>query len=81
MVEGGVGVLGRTDGHNREVEVVNGVGGDRGGDGFLLPLLVGLSNQDSSPDEPKADDDKPQNLCCLGLKENNTAWKRFLNLP
>ena len=55
MVEGGVGVLGRTDGHNREVEVVDGVGGDRGGDRILLPLLVRLANQDSSSDEPKAD--------------------------
>ena len=55
MVEGGVGVLRRADGHDGEVEVVNGVGGDRGGDGFLLPLLVGLANQDSSSDEPKAD--------------------------
>ena len=69
MVEGGVGVLRRTDGHNREVKVVDGVGGDRGGDGFLLPLLVGLANQDSSSDKPKADNYKPQNLCCLGLKE------------
>ena len=44
MVEGGVGVLRRTDGHDGEVEVVDGVGGDRGGDGFLLPILVGLAN-------------------------------------
>ena len=56
MVEGGVGVLWRADGHLGEVQVVDGVGGDRGGDGFLLPLLVRLSNQDSSSDEPKADD-------------------------
>ena len=54
MVEGSVGVLWRADGHDGEVEVVNGVGGDRGGDGFLLPLLVRLANQDSSPDETKA---------------------------
>jgi len=55
MVEGGVGVLRRADGHNGEVKVFNWVGGDRGGDGVLLPLLVGLANQDSSPDETKAD--------------------------
>ena len=55
MVEGGVGVLWRADGHNGEVEVVDGVGGDRGGDGILLPLLVRLANQDSCPDETKAD--------------------------
>ena len=62
MVEGCVGVLRRTDGHDGEVEVVDGVGGDRGGDGFLLPLLVGLSNQDSCSDETEADDHKPKNL-------------------
>ena len=55
MVEGSIGALGRTDGHDREVQVLYGVGGDRGGNGVLLPLLVGLANQDSSSDEPKAD--------------------------
>ena len=28
MVKGGVGVSRRTDGHNREVQVINGMGGD-----------------------------------------------------
>ena len=79
MVEGGVGVLRRTDGHNGEVEVVDGGGGDRGGNRVLLPLLVGLANQDSSSDETKADDDKPQNLRCLGLKKkNNIDWRKTL---
>ena len=55
MIEGSVGALWRTDGHDGEVKVVDGVGGDRGGDGVLLPLLVRLANQDSSSDEPKAD--------------------------
>ena len=55
MVEGSVGVLWRTDGHLGDFQVVDGVGGDRGGDGILLPLLVRLANQDSSSDEPKAD--------------------------
>ena len=55
MVEGGVGVLWRADGHIGELKVVDGVGGDRGGDGILLPILVRLANQDSSSDEPKAD--------------------------
>ena len=55
MVKGGIGVLWRADCHIGEVQVVDGVGGDRGGDGVLLPLLVGLANQDSSSDEPKAD--------------------------
>ena len=62
MVEGSVGVPRRTDGNNREVEVVNGVGGDRGGDWRILPLLVRLANQDSCPNETKTDDDKPKNL-------------------
>ena len=56
MVKGGVGVLWRADGHIGEFKVVDGVGGDRGGDGILLPLLVGLADQDSSSDESKADD-------------------------
>ena len=55
MVEGSVGVLWRTNGHLGEVQFVDGVGGDRGGDGILLPLLVGLANQNASPDEPKVD--------------------------
>ena len=55
MVESSVGVPWRTDGHLGEVQVVDGVGGDRGGDGILLPLLVRLADQDSSSDEPKAD--------------------------
>ena len=62
MVEGGVGVLRRADGHNGEVKVVDGVGGDRGGDRILLPLLVGLSNQDSCSNETETDDQKPKNL-------------------
>ena len=69
MVEGGVGVLRRADGHDGEVEVVDGVGGDRGGDGMLMPLLVRLANQDSGPYEPKADNNEPKNLCRLCLKE------------
>ena len=56
MVNSSVGVLWRTDGHLGEVQVIDGVGGDRGGDGILMPLLVRLANQDSSSDEPKADD-------------------------
>ena len=62
MVEGSVGVPWRTDGHDGELEVFNGVGGDGGSDGILLPIMVRLANQDSSPDEPKTDDDKPKNF-------------------
>ena len=63
MVEGCVGVPWRTDCDNREVEVIDGVGGDRGGDRVLLPILVRLANQDSSTNETKTDNDKPNNLC------------------
>ena len=40
MVEGSVGVLWRTDGHIGEVKVVDGVGGDRGGNWVCLPLPI-----------------------------------------
>ena len=63
MVQGSVGVPCGTDGHLGEVKVVYGVSGDRGGDGMLLPLLVRLSNQDSSPDKPQTNNSNPQNLC------------------
>ena len=56
MVEGGVGVPRRADGHDGEVEVVNRVGGDRGGNRILLPLLIRLGNQDSSHNETETDD-------------------------
>ena len=62
MVEGSIGALGRTDGHDREVQVLYGVGGDRGGNGVLLPLLIGLPNEYSSSDETKADNNTPENL-------------------
>ena len=62
MVEGSVGVLWRADGHLGEVQVVDGVGGDRGGDGVLLPLLVRLAYQSTSPNEPKTDNCKPKEL-------------------
>ena len=63
MVEGGVGFLWRTDGHDGEVEVVDGVGGDRGGYRILLPILVGFGDQDPSCDKTKTDNDKPKNFC------------------
>ena len=48
MIEGCVGVLLGADGHDGEVEVFDGVGGDRGGDGILLPCLIRLAYEDSS---------------------------------
>ena len=62
MVKGSVGVLWRTDGHIWELKVVDGVGGDRGGNRILLPILIRLSNEDSSSNETETDDDKPKNL-------------------
>ena len=40
MVKGSVGVLWRTYSDIGEIQVIDGVGGDRGGDGILLPLFV-----------------------------------------
>ena len=60
MVEGSVGVLWRADGHLGEVQVVDGVGGDRGGNGIFLPFLVRLANQDSSPEETETYNTKPE---------------------
>ena len=59
MVKSCIGVLWRTDGHLREVQVVDGVGGDRSGDGILLPLLVRFGDQDPSPEKSQADNYKP----------------------
>ena len=82
MVESGVGVPRRTDGHDGKVEVIDGVGGDRGGDGVLLPILIRLHNQDSSHNEPKTNNQNPKNLCCLGLEEKYWKEKKLQkNLP
>ena len=40
MVESSIGVFGGTDGDLREFQVVDGMGGDRGGDWVCLPLLI-----------------------------------------
>ena len=55
MVEGGVGVLRRADGHDGEVKVVNWVGGDRGGNRRFLPLMIRLADQIASAKEPQTD--------------------------
>ena len=62
MIEGGVGALWRTDGHDGEVQVVDGAGGDRGGHRGLLPLLVRLADQQSCSQETKADHPSPQDF-------------------
>ena len=62
MEEGSVGISWRTDSHHGEVQVVNQVGGDRGGNRRLLPLMVGLCDEESSNDEPKTYNPTPNNL-------------------
>ena len=62
MVESSVGVLWGADGHDGEVQVFDGVGGDRGGDRFLLPLVVRFSDQDSSAKKPETNNQEPQDL-------------------
>ena len=59
VVKTGVGVLWRTNGHIGKVQVFDWVGGDRGGNGILLPIVVRLANQDSSTEETKTDNTKP----------------------
>ena len=59
MVEGGVGVPWRTDGHFRKIQVVDRVGGDGGGDGMFLPLFVRLVDKNSGSDETNTHNKKP----------------------
>ena len=63
MEKGSVEVLWRTDGHLREGQVVDGMGGDRGGNWVLLPLDVRLTDEESSRGEAKADNQKPRKSC------------------
>ena len=67
MIEGGVGALWRTDGHDGEVQVVDGAGGDRGGHRGLLPLLVRLADQQSCSQETKDDHNNPEDFEGPGL--------------
>ena len=71
MVEGSVGVLGRADCDNREVEVSDGFGGDRGRDWILLPLIVGFTDKESSAKESETNNYKPENLCWFCLTGKN----------
>ena len=77
MVEGSVGVFWRTDGHVWKVQVIDGMGCNRGGDGILLPLHIRLNNQDSCPDEPKADNTEPENLCWFCLKRKQLKVEKY----
>ena len=71
MVEGGVGVLWRANGDNREVEISNRLGGDCSGNGVLLPFLIRVTNQESCPYESKADNLTPKGLCWFCLTGEN----------
>ena len=68
MVEGSTGVFWGAYGHLGELQVVDGVGGDRGGDGILLPLLIGLADQNPSNNKATTDSKEPEDLCSFGLK-------------
>ena len=59
MIEGSVGTPWRADGHVGEVQFLKRMGGDFGGNGVFLPLLVRLANQNSSANEPKKSNNKP----------------------
>ena len=69
MIEGCAGVLWMTDGHFWKVKVIDGMDGNGGGNGGILPLHVRLANQDSSYNETKTDNATPENLCCPGLRK------------
>ena len=68
MVECCVGVPWRANGHFGEVEVLDGVGGDRRGNRVLLPLLIRLADQGCSAKEAKANNSKPSDLSRLCLR-------------
>ena len=58
-----------TDGHFWKVKVVDGMDGNGGGDGGILPRLIRLANQDSGNNETKTDNPRPENLCCPRLRK------------
>ena len=64
-----------TDRHDREVEIVNGMDGDRGGNRGILPLLVRLADKDSRNDKTETDNPTPKPFCSPGLKKQ--SWKEF----
>ena len=62
MVKGGVGALWRADGHKGEVKVFNGMGGDRGGYGILLPIFIRLTYKSSYSNEANRHNSNPNDL-------------------
>ena len=74
MVKGGVGVLRRTNGHIGKVEIVDSMGGDRGGNGIFLPFMIRLADEDSCPNKANAYNSKPQNFGQLCLNEKKSLF-------
>ena len=62
MVEGSVGAPGRTDCDRGEVQLSDGVGGDGGGYGGLLPVRVGVMDEVAGSKETTKNYEAPQNL-------------------
>ena len=67
MIEGSVGAPGRTDCDRGEVQLSDGVGGDGGGYGGLLPVRVGVIDEVYCTKETTEDHKAPQNLAWSGL--------------
>ena len=59
-VEGGVGVSWRADGDVGEHQLRDGLDGDGGGDGALLPPLEGHHDEEGGEGEPRQDDTDPE---------------------
>ena len=72
-----MGALGRTDFDCGEVEPSDGVGGDGGGYGGLLPVSVGVVDQDPGYSETYTDYQEPQYLAGFRLrsKDYNNIWR------
>ena len=62
-----MGAPGRTDCDRGEVQLSDGVGGDGGGYGGLLPVRVGGIDEVAGTKETKEDHKAPQNLPWSGL--------------
>ena len=69
MVKCSVGVPWWADGHDRKVQVFDRMRRDRGGDGILLPLIIGVAYQNSSSNKPKTNNEYPKDLCGVCLKQ------------
>ena len=62
-----MGALGRTDFDCGEVEPSDGVGGDGGGDGGLLPVPVGGADEQGGEEEADRHHQAPHHLAHFGL--------------